>query len=65
MASMLIRGGRVVDPSQGIDRIDDLLIRDGLVVSIGQTGSQPLGKVDETIDAEGLIVTPGLIDSQH
>ena len=58
MASMLIRGGRVVDPSQGIDRIDDLLIRDGLVVSIGQTGSQPLGKVDETIDAEGLIVTP-------
>ena len=62
MASMLIRGGRVVDPSQGIDRIDDLLIRDGLVVAVGQTGSQPLGKVDETIDAEGLVVTPGLID---
>jgi dihydroorotase len=62
MASMLIRGGRVVDPAQGIDRIDDLLIRDGQVVAIGQSGSQPLGKVDETIDATGLVVTPGLID---
>ena len=62
MASMLIRGGRVVDPDQGIDRVDDLLIRDGLIMSIGHEDSQPLGKVDETIDAHGLIVTPGLID---
>ena len=46
MASMLIRGGRVVDPDQGIDRVDDLLIRDGLIMSIGHDGSQPLGKVD-------------------
>jgi dihydroorotase len=59
---MLIRGGRVVDPDQGIDRVDDLLIRDGLIMSIGHDGSQPLGKVDETIDAHGLIVTPGLVD---
>ncbi|NBP87584.1 MAG: dihydroorotase [Planctomycetia bacterium] len=62
MASMLIRGGRVVDPDQGIDRVDDLLIQDGQIVAIGQSGSQPLGKVDETLDASGLIVTPGLID---
>ncbi len=62
MASMVIRGGRVVDPDQGIDRVDDLLIRDGLIMSIGHDGSQPLGKVDETIDAHGFIVTPGLVD---
>ena len=62
MASMLIRGGRVVDPDQGIDRVDDLLICDGSIMSIGHEGSQSLGKVDETIDAHGLIVTPGLID---
>lgn len=62
MASMLIRGGRVVDPDQGIDRVDDLLIQDGQILAIGQSGSQPLGKVDETLDASGLIVTPGLID---
>jgi dihydroorotase len=62
MASMLIRGGRIVDPAQEIDRVDDLLIQNGLIVAIGREGSQPLGKVDETIDADGLIVTPGLID---
>lgn len=56
--TLLLRGGRVVDPSQGIDRIDDVLVRDGLVVAIGpaETGA------DEMIDATGLIVAPGLVD---
>ena len=62
MGTLLIRGGRVVDPDQGIDRVDDVLVRDGLIVSIGQSGAQPIGKVGETIDATGLIVCPGLID---
>ncbi|MEI6036309.1 MAG: dihydroorotase [Planctomycetota bacterium] len=56
--TLVLRNGRVVDPSQGIDRIDDVLVRDGLVVAIGpaETGT------DETIDATGLIVAPGLVD---
>ena len=62
MATLLVRGGRVVDPSQGIDRVDDVLVRDGLIVAVGQSGTQPVGRVDETIDAAGLVVTPGLID---
>ena len=62
MATLLIRGGRVVDPSQGIDRIDDVLVRDGQVVAVGLAGAQPIGKADETIDATGLVVTPGLVD---
>lgn len=62
MATLLVRGGRVVDPSQGIDRVDDVLVRDGAVVAIGHSGTQPVGRVDETIDAAGLIVTPGLVD---
>jgi dihydroorotase len=62
MASLVIRGGRVVDPAQGIDRIDDVLIRDGHVVAVGRSGTQPVGRVDETIDAAGLVVTPGLVD---
>ena len=62
MATLLIRGGRVVYPSQGIDRVDDLFIRDGLVVAVGNSGVQPVGKADETIDAAGLVVAPGLID---
>ena len=62
MATLLIRGGRVVDPSQNIDRIDDVLVRDGQVVAIGHGDGQPLGKADETIDAAGLVVAPGLVD---
>ena len=62
MATLLIRGGRVIDPSQGVDRIDDVLVRDGQVVAIGHSGAMPIGKADETIDADGLVVTPGLID---
>ena len=62
MATLLIRGGRVVDPSQGVDRIDDVLVRDGLIVSIGHGGGQPIGRADETIEAAGLVVCPGLVD---
>ncbi len=62
MGTLLIRGGRVVDPSQDIDRFEDVLIRDGQIASVGHAGTQPLGKADETIDATGLVVTPGLID---
>ncbi len=62
MATLLVRGGRVIDPSQGIDRVDDVLVRDGLVVAVGHAGTQPVGRVDETIDAAGLIVSPGLVD---
>lgn len=62
MATLLVRGGRVIDPSQGVDRVDDVLVRDGLVVAVGHAGTQPVGRVDETIDAAGLIVSPGLVD---
>jgi dihydroorotase len=62
MATLLIRGGRVIDPSQGIDRTDDVLIRDGRIVAVGRSGTQPVGRVDETIDAAGLVVAPGLVD---
>jgi dihydroorotase len=62
MATLLIRGGRVIDPAQGIDGINDVLVRDGLVVGVGPEGAQQIGKADETIDAVGLVVCPGLVD---
>lgn len=59
MAALLIKGGRVVDPSQGIDEVRDVLIEDGTIKEIGQG----LAAADaEVIDASGMIVTPGLID---
>lgn len=58
MSSLLIRGGRVIDPGRDVDRLADVLIRDGRVVEIGSITS-----ADETLDASGLIVCPGFIDT--
>lgn len=60
MSSLLIHGGRIVDPSQGLDGSFDLLIEDGAVAKIDGRIQKPQGA--ETIDASGLVVTPGLID---
>lgn len=58
MASLLVRGGRFVDPSQNIDRVASLLLREGVVVAI----DPPDVHADEVIDATGMIVSPGLVD---
>jgi len=58
--NLLIKGGRVIDPSQGIDEVLDILVVDGIVKEVGKGLKAPSG--GETIDAAGLLVTPGLID---
>ena len=57
---LLLRGGRVVDPSQGLDEVLDLVVEDGFVAQLG--GRVRAGKRLEVFDAGGLVVTPGLID---
>jgi dihydroorotase len=54
---LILRGGRVIDPSQGLDAISDVGFRDG---RIAQVGAHLSG--DTVKDVKGLIVTPGLID---
>jgi dihydroorotase len=56
---LLIKGGRIIDPSQQIDKTADLLIEDGRVKSIGNS---LLDDGAEVFDAGGLIVAPGFID---
>ncbi len=58
MSTTLIQGGRIIDPSQDIDRTGNLLLRDDRVVGI-DTGTSV---ADNVIDAAGKIVCPGLID---
>jgi dihydroorotase len=58
--NLLIKGGRVVDPSQNIDETMDLLVVGGRIMELGKGLKAPAGA--ETIDAAGLLVTPGLID---
>jgi dihydroorotase len=58
--TILVRGGRVVDPSQDLDGALDLLIAGGTVEALGEGLEAPEGA--EVLDATGLVVTPGLID---
>ncbi len=56
---ILIRGGRIVDPSQGIDRVADLLIEDGAISGIDTRIERDDA---QALDAAGLVVSPGFID---
>jgi len=57
---LLIKGGRVIDPSQQLDEKLDILVIDGTIREVGK--KLTAGKGCEVIDAKGMIVTPGLID---
>jgi dihydroorotase len=57
---ILIKGGRIIDPGQGVDQVADLLIQDGLVRRMDQHITPP--DKAQVIDATGLVVTPGFID---
>jgi dihydroorotase len=56
---LLIRGGHINDPSQGIDQIGDLLIAEGKIVQIGGTVIPGEAK---NFDASGLVICPGFVD---
>src|SRR5437660_7655765 len=55
---LILKGGRVVDPSQNIDRVTDIAFSNGKVAKVGDG----LTGASETRDVSGYIVTPGLID---
>ncbi|MEJ5989698.1 dihydroorotase [Ramlibacter sp. PS3R-8] len=57
---ILIRNGRVIDPSRNFDEICDVALAAGRIIGVGQA---PAGfSPNRTIDARGCIVAPGLID---
>ena len=56
---ILIKGGRVIDPANAIDKIADVLVEDGKIAAVGEHLSADGAEVFE---AEGKIVSPGLID---
>jgi len=58
MTKLLIANGRVIDPSQNMDRVTNVLIENGRIAGfdVAVTGQE------QVIDASGKIVSPGLID---
>lgn len=69
MDKLLLRGGRIIDPSQNIDGEMDLLIEGGKIAEIGKDiyrsgvdSSKTTGADFKVLDLRGMVVAPGLID---
>jgi dihydroorotase len=62
MKSLLIQGGKIIDPSQGIEAIGNLLITEGKISWWGKGEKIPPQPDHDVLNAKGLIVCPGLID---
>jgi dihydroorotase len=58
LPTIQITGGRIIDPSQGLDEIGDIWMSRGRILPMGGGSEEP----EIVIDARGMIVCPGLID---
>jgi dihydroorotase len=56
---ILLKGGRIVDPSQKMDVVGDVLIADGKIAAVGGSASATDAEV---VDVKGQVVAPGMID---
>jgi len=56
---ILIKNGRIIDPSQNLNTVSDILIADGKVIEIKKNISKA---ANQKIDARGKIIVPGLVD---
>src|ERR1700735_5088518 len=59
--SILLRGGRVIDPAYGLDGEYDVLLRDGEIAAVERAGTR-LNSEAALVDASGCWIVPGLID---
>ena len=62
MADLVIRNARLIDGTGAAERTADITIDDGLITSIGATGSASPTHARRSIDADGLLLTPGWVD---
>ena len=62
MNSLLLTGGRVIDPANHLDTVADLLILNGKIAAVGKAAATQAPGEIERLDAKGKIVCPGLID---
>jgi dihydroorotase len=60
MKPLVLKGGRVIDPSRGLDEPADVVIQDGRIAGLGRNQGVP--DAAEVHDVTGLVVAPGLID---
>ena len=59
---VVLRGGRVLDPSQNVDGLGDLVMADGKIELFERAAGASYGDDVEIVDCTGLVVSPGFID---
>ena len=57
---LIVRGGRVIDPAQGLDGIHDVAVKDG---KIARVAPRIAGTAARTVNARNRLVIPGMIDT--
>ncbi|MEY3620886.1 MAG: hypothetical protein RLZZ391_1252 [Bacteroidota bacterium] len=57
---LLVKGGHVIDPKNGIDAVMDIAIKAGKIFKVGN--NLPASEAKQVVDATGLKVVPGIID---
>jgi dihydroorotase len=60
--SILLRGGRLIDPAGGVDGAYDLLVRDGKIAAVERAGTGANSHDATLVDTSGCWIVPGLID---
>jgi dihydroorotase len=60
--SLLLTGGRVIDPATNLDAVGDVLIVAGKIAAVGPGAASKAPENVERMDVKGLVVCPGLID---
>ena len=62
MNSILLRGGRVIDPASALDGQYDVLVRDGAIAAVEPSSARGISHEATVVDASGCWIVPGLID---
>ena len=62
MNSLLLTGGRVIDPANRFDAVADVLILEGKIAAVGPEAAKTAAPNIERKEVKGLVVCPGLID---
>jgi dihydroorotase len=60
MAGLILKGGRVVDPANGIDELRDVRVDGDVVAAVGKSLRAESG--DRVLDCDGMVVAPGFVD---
>jgi dihydroorotase len=57
---LVLKGGRVIDPQNGVDAVRDIAVKDGKIAAVA--AEIPAAEAKQALDVRGLLLTPGLVD---